>query len=202
MSREEPSTPAEDAAREPAEPPRHGPAGMARWSAYLDWVRAETAAAVLALDPSEQRTSRLPSGWTPLELLSHLLHMEQRWFVWGFLGEPVEEPWGDWNTDEPWHPDDSDATRPEARWTVPPEVSAGALAARLEEVAERTRTVLRDHTADAEAAPGGRFGAARGQTPPTLEWICFHVLTEYARHAGHLDIAVELGRPDALLTPG
>jgi hypothetical protein len=25
-----------------------------------------------------------------------------------------------------------------------------------------------------------------------LAWICFHVLQEYARHAGHLDVAVEL----------
>ncbi|MGH3314739.1 MAG: DUF664 domain-containing protein [Nocardioidaceae bacterium] len=25
-----------------------------------------------------------------------------------------------------------------------------------------------------------------------MEWICFHVLQEYARHAGHLDVAVEL----------
>ena len=38
---------------------------------------------------------RLPSGWTPLELLDHVAHMEQRWFVWGFLGEPVADPWGD-----------------------------------------------------------------------------------------------------------
>ena len=38
------------------------------------------------------------------------------------------------------------------------------------------------------AAPGGRFA----DDPPSLEWICFHVLAEYARHAGHLDIAVEL----------
>ena len=35
---------------------------------------------------------------------------------------------------------------------------------------------------------GGRFTSE----PPTLEWICFHVLAEYARHAGHLDITVEL----------
>jgi hypothetical protein len=38
------------------------------------------------------------------------------------------------------------------------------------------------------ASPGGRFR----QDPPTLEWICFHVVTEYARHLGHLDIVVEL----------
>jgi hypothetical protein len=25
-----------------------------------------------------------------------------------------------------------------------------------------------------------------------LQWICFHVLQEYARHVGHLDVVVEL----------
>ncbi|MCY7287071.1 MAG: DinB family protein [Cryobacterium sp.] len=37
---------------------------------------------------------------------------------------------------------------------------------------------------------GGRFG----EDPPTLEWICFHVLAEYARHGGHLDIVEEIAR--------
>jgi hypothetical protein len=114
--------------------------------------------------------------------------MEQRWFVWGFLGEQVAEPWGDWNTDEPWTSDDSDATRPAARWTVAEDVTAEGLADRLEEVAARTRGVLTEFPLDAKAAPGGRFDA----DPPTLEWICFHVLAEYARHAGHLDIVAEL----------
>jgi len=142
----------------------------------------------------DQRTPRVPSGWTPLELLSHCLHMEQRRFVRGFLGGHVAEPWGDWNTDEPWLSDDSDQTRPAARWVVSREVGAEDLVARLEAVAARTRGVLRDFPLDATAAPGGRFGGDGDGDPPTLEWICFHVLAEYARHAGHLDIVVELGR--------
>lgn len=170
------------------EPVKSGAAGAARWSDYLDWVRSELANGVLELSPEAQRTSRVPSGWTPLELLSHVLHMEQRWFVWGFLGEPVDEPWGDWNVTEPWTSDDSDETRAEARWQVPDDVTAEELAARLQEIGARTRAVLRDFPSDATAAPGGRFA----DDPPTLEWICFHVLAEYARHAGHLDIVVEL----------
>ena len=176
-------------ARNPAEPAKGGPSGSARWAAYLDWVRGDIAAAVLALSPEEQRTSRLSSGWTPIEMLSHVLHMEQRWFVWGFLGEQVDEPWGDWNRDEPWTADDSDETAADARWLVRPDVTAEQLADRLEAVGERTRSVLRDFPLDATAAPGGRFS----DDPPTLEWICFHVLAEYARHAGQLDVAVELG---------
>ncbi len=166
-------------ARNPAEPHKSEPAGAERWIGYLDWVRGDVVDGVLALSEEQRRHTLLPSGWTPIELLSHIVHMEQRWFVWGFLGEPVGDPWGDWTADR-------------SRWQVPDDVTAAALAARSDEVAERTRWVLRHHSLDSRAAPGGRFDA----DPPTLEWICFHVLAEYARHAGHLDIVVELSAPD------
>ncbi|GAA2412238.1 hypothetical protein GCM10010420_46830 [Streptomyces glaucosporus] len=39
------------------------------------------------------------------------------------------------------------------------------------------------------AAVGGRF--ATEEEAPALSRILFHVLQEYARHAGHLDIARE-----------
>ncbi len=182
-------------ARNNGEPPKSGEGGWRRWADYLDWQREEIASGVLALTEAEQRTARLPSGWTPVELLSHVLHMEQRWFVWGFLGEPVEAPWGDWNVAEPWLSDDSDETRPAARWQAPENASVVELVelvARLRAVGDRTRAVLGAHPLDQRAAPGGRFG----EDPPTLDWICFHVLAEYARHAGHLDVAVELLRAD------
>jgi uncharacterized damage-inducible protein DinB len=169
-------------ARNPGEPDKDGPSGQARWSAYLDWMRDELAEQVLALSPAERRASRVPSGWSPIELLSHAFHMEQRWFVWGFLGEHVEDPWGDWTVDEPWD------EGVDGRWAVPESVSAEDIAARLRIQGERTRAVLREFPSDAVASPGGRFR----DNPPTLEWICFHVVAEYARHLGHLDIVVEL----------
>jgi hypothetical protein len=161
----------------------------AHWSAYLDFYRAEIAAGVLALPEEERRTPRVPSGWTPLELLSHVMHMERRWFVWGFLGEDVVAPWGDWSVDgDPWElPDD-----PSVRWQVPEGVTAEDLAERLVEVGARTRSVLAASPLEATAAPGPRFPEG---DPPTLRWICFHVLQEYARHAGHLDIVSELAAP-------
>ncbi len=169
------------AGRNPGEPPKSGGAGPDRWAAYLGWCRQEIIDGVLGLSADEQRRTRVPSGWTPIELLSHVLHMEQRWFVWGFLGEHVAEPWGDWDVDEPW------STSADGRWRVPDDVTADQLAQRLVEIGERTSAVLRDFPLDTPAAIGGRFD----QDPPTLEWICFHVLAEYARHAGHLDIVVE-----------
>jgi uncharacterized damage-inducible protein DinB len=140
---------------------------------YLDYLRETVVRKVAALPADELRRSRLPSGWTPLELLSHLAHMEQRWMVWGFLGEAVDAPWGDARDD---------------RWHVPGDVTVHGLETMLREVGERTTGILAEHSLDERGRTGGRFA----DDPPTLGWICFHVLQEYARHAGHLDVAVEL----------
>ena len=137
------------------EPPTVGPAG-ARALGRLPRLGARRAGGgVLALSYDDQRTSRVPSGWTPLELLNHVLHMEQRWFVWGFLAEQVAEPWGDWTTAEPWAVRRlATTTVPAARWAVADDVTAEALAARLEAVGARTR-------GRAAGLPARRDGRAR-----------------------------------------
>ena len=140
---------------------------------YLTYYRERAIQKVAALSPEEQRASLLPSGWTPLELLNHLAFMERRWFVWGFLGEEVDEPWGD-SEDHKWH--------------IDPAVTVESVAEDLDGIAARTGEILATRSLEENGASGGRFGG----DPPTLAWICFHVLQEYARHAGHLDIAVEL----------
>ncbi|MFE5334458.1 DUF664 domain-containing protein [Isoptericola sp. NPDC056573] len=150
-----------------------------QFAAYLDYYRAAVARKFEGLTDDQQRTSLLPSGWTPLELLTHLVHMERRWFVWGFLGEQVAHPWGD-NVDDV----------PESPWHVPHDVSRDELVADLRAGGVRTRDILASHDLAARAAVGGRF-TADGEVP-TLLWICFHVLQEYARHAGHLDVVREL----------
>lgn len=178
------------AGRDSLEPTDSDPSGARRWADYLDWAREDIIAVVTSMPLEEQRTSRLPSGWTPIELLSHLFHMERRWIVWGFLGESVDQPWGDWNRPEPWINDDSGEPRADARWVVPVDIAAEDIAVQLRTLGSRTRAVLRDHPMDTAGRVGGRFG----DDPPTLEWICFHVLTEYARHAGHADVVAEIAR--------
>jgi uncharacterized damage-inducible protein DinB len=144
---------------------------------YLDFYRETAIRKVASLSRSEAATSRLPSGWTPVQLLHHLAHMERRWMVWGFLGEDVDDPWGDQEDD---------------RWHVPAEVGVEGVTAMVRAVGERTGSVLDEHALDELARPGARFE----ESPPTLAGICFHVLQEYARHTGHLDIAVELAGGD------
>ncbi|HEY3013683.1 MAG TPA: DUF664 domain-containing protein [Nocardioides sp.] len=162
--------------------PRHDVKGEGPlFSAYLDFYREQLIAGVLSLSPEAQRTTLVPSGWTPIELLSHVLHMEQRWFVWAFLAEEVGERFGDWSVPDPRGVED-------ARWQVADHVTAEHLVERLRAIGERTRAILAAHSLDTVAPTGGRFE----DDPAELRWICFHVLQEYARHAGHLDIVVEL----------
>ncbi|NIK55080.1 DUF664 domain-containing protein [Kribbella shirazensis] len=144
---------------------------------YLDRYRGIIEAKLTGLSDTDLRSSRLPSGWAPLELLKHLVFMERRWLRWGFTAEQVDHPWGD------------SADDPGGRWTLEPGETLESLLAQLHAGGEFTRQVV-SGADPAEVAPaGGRFGT---DDRPTLNWILFHVLEEYARHAGHLDVAREL----------
>ena len=152
----------------------------AQFSAYLDYYRGAVARKLEGMTDDQLRASLVPSGWAPLEMLTHLVHMERRWFVWGFLGEQVADPWGDHAGGDP-----------EGAWHVPSDVGREALVESLDAGGVRTRDILATRDLAERGAVGGRF-PADGDAPPTLAWICFHVLQEYARHAGHLDVAREL----------
>lgn len=141
---------------------------------YLDYFRAEIRRKVSGLDQKDLCASRLPSGWTPVELLAHLVHMERRWLVWGFLGEPVKSPWGDQNDDGRWRTD----------------LDVTTLLDLLDEGGRRTSAIVRSHPIDQRAACGGRF--PEKEATPTLLAILLHVEQEYARHTGHLDIVREM----------
>jgi Protein of unknown function (DUF664) len=144
---------------------------------FLDHYRGVIEAKLTGLTEAELRSSRLPSGWSPLELLKHLVFMERRWLRWGFAGEQVDEPWGD------------SAADPDGRWSVGPDETLAELIARLHEGGAITRRLVSGVDPATPGAVGGRFGEANR---PTLNWILFHVLQEYARHAGHLDVVREL----------
>ncbi len=65
------------------------------------FFRAGVISRVEGLSELGIRSSRLMSGWTPIELLRHLTFVEMRWLEWGFEGQEVEDPWGD-RRDDRW----------------------------------------------------------------------------------------------------
>ena len=141
---------------------------------YLDYFRSRLASKLQTLPDDELRRSRLPSGWTPLELAKHLRFVELRWLEWGFEGRDVGDPWGD-----------SEG----GRWRVDPDETLATLLAGLREQAARSQAIVEAHDLDEVGKPGERWD---GADPATLERVLFHLLQEYARHVGHLDIVTEL----------
>jgi uncharacterized damage-inducible protein DinB len=144
------------------------------FSRYLEFFRDRVTTKVRALPEGELRRSRLPSGWTPLELVKHLTYMERRWLEWGFEGRAVPDPWGDQRDD---------------RWHVAADETRDGLLADLAAQAKRSQAVIDGHDLDEVGQPGERWDRA---PPATLERVLFHVTQEYARHVGHLDIVCEL----------
>src|SRR5580700_7750854 len=141
---------------------------------YLDYFRSRLAAKLESLPAAELTRSRLASGWTPLELAKHLRHVELRWLEWGFEGRAFADPWADTK---------------DGRWHVGPGETLPSLLADLDDQAGRTRGIVESHDLDEIGKPGDRWD---GADPATLERVLFHLLQEYARHLGHLDVVVEL----------
>ncbi len=141
---------------------------------YLDYFRDRLVSKLAALPAAELRTSRLPSSWTPLEVLKHLRYVELRWLEWGFEGRDVGDPWAD---------------RRDGLWYVAPGETLAGLTAELTTQAGRTRAIVTSHDLADVGQPGERWDGAE---PATLERILFHLVQEYARHVGHLDIVCEL----------
>jgi uncharacterized damage-inducible protein DinB len=144
------------------------------FTGYLAFFRDRLAAKLRALPADELRRSRLPSGWTPVELLRHLTFVERRWLEWGFEGRDVGDPWGD---------------RRDGRWYVGASETLDSLLAALDAQALRSAAVITAHGLDDVGVPGERWD---GEPPASLERVLFHLVQEYARHLGQMDIVCEL----------
>jgi uncharacterized damage-inducible protein DinB len=141
---------------------------------YLDYFRAQLVTKLASLPDAELRASRLPTGWAPIELIKHLRYVELRWLEWGFEGRDVGDPWADNSA---------------GRWFVGADETLASLTGALHAQAARTRAIVEAHDLADTGQPGERWD---GAPPATLERVLFHLLQEYARHLGHLDVATEL----------
>lgn len=141
---------------------------------YLDYFRDQLVVKIEGIPEEALRRSLLPSGWTPLQLLGHLTHVERRWLEWGFVGASVVDPWAD-------HRD--------GRWYVADDETLATLLTGFRAQAQHSNRVIAAHELDEVGQPGERWN---GEPPATLERVLLHLVQEYARHLGHLDVVAEL----------
>ncbi|MEV0097314.1 DinB family protein [Streptomyces sp. NPDC050738] len=141
---------------------------------YLDWYRTALMRKLDGLSDDQLRTPVEPLGWSPLGLVQHLGWVERRWLRWGFGAEGVVA-----------YPSGGDA----GEWVVASGVSSARVVAAFREEVIAANSAVGSAVLSDKARLGGRF-----QTPdqaPSLGRILFHLLQEYARHVGHLDVARE-----------
>jgi uncharacterized damage-inducible protein DinB len=141
---------------------------------YLGYFRESVIDKVASLPLDALIVSVVPTDWTALELVKHLTYVEMRWLEWGFEGQSVDEPWGDHVGDH---------------WCISPDDSLDSLVRELRERGLRTSAIVHRHELDDQGKPGPRW---EGHEPATLERVLFHLLQEYARHLGHLDVYAEM----------
>lgn len=144
---------------------------------YIDYFRSRCIDKIVGLPPEELRRSRLPSGWTPIELLKHLTYDELRWLEWRFEGRSIANPWGD------------NRHGPDGQWYVAEGETLEELTAALQAQGARSRAIIETNDLEQTGKPGPGWDAP---VPPTLERVLLHLIQEYARHLGHLDIVTEL----------
>ncbi len=82
----------------PGEPPSDLAEPIALLLGYLDFFEDVTLRKVSGLTEDSLRASKVPSGWSPLDMIKHLGCTERFWTRHIFLGELVDFSW-------PGHPD-------------------------------------------------------------------------------------------------
>ncbi|WP_371601774.1 DinB family protein [Streptomyces sp. NBC_01220] len=142
---------------------------------YLEWYRDALMRKLDGLSDDQLRTPVEPLGWSPLGLVQHLGWVERRWVRWGFGAEDIVT-----------YPPGGDAEE----WTVAANTSTDQVIADYQAEVAVANSLTAPALLGDKARLGGRF-----KTPdqaPSLGRILFHLLQEYARHVGHLDVAREL----------
>ncbi len=140
---------------------------------YLDWYRETILRKISGLPDARLRAPVDPLGWSLLGVVKHLGWVERRWMRWGFAAEDVMPYLS------------ADGFDPE--FEVAPDEDVLAF---FSEEVRRSRELASAASLTDMARVGGRF-TTEADAPP-LSRILFHLLQEYARHAGQVDVAREL----------
>jgi uncharacterized damage-inducible protein DinB len=138
---------------------------------FLDFLRATAVWKATGLTDEQSRRPLVASTLTAVgPLLSHLTYVEHYWFAVVLDGQ--EDIWTDRLKADP-----------DAEFRVALDVGASRLIAEYEAECAASREVAGRLDLDAT-------GTRRGE-PVNLRWVLIHMISETARHVGHLDLLRE-----------
>lgn len=147
---------------------------------FLEFHRATLAWKCEGLDAAGLNAT---VGSSPMNLggmLKHLAYVEDWWCSrWLHAREP-HPPWDtvDWKADPDWD------------WHSAADDTPSKLRTLWQDAVARSRVLVAEALADGGLDQPARRPGFRGGTP-SLRWILFHLIEEYARHNGHADLIRE-----------
>ncbi|MEU7856894.1 DinB family protein [Nonomuraea sp. NPDC049141] len=147
---------------------------------FLEYQRATLAWKCAGLDAAGLNATVAASTMTLGGMLKHLAYVESDWISRWLHGRDPESPWNtvDWKADPDWD------------WHSATEDTPEQLHALWQDTVARSRVLVAEAMAD-----GGLERLAQRSWPdghtPSLRWILFHLIEEYARHNGHADLIRE-----------
>lgn len=129
---------------------------------FLDQQRTAVLAIIDGLDESQLHTPVLPSGWTPIGLVRHLIGAEAMWFQWVVLGTQPQVVWDDGPEDAP--------DEPGAPFTT--EHSSAAVIQQYRRQCEISNEVLRSQQLDAPLRGEHGLDWPGSRSPIFAGWRC------------------------------
>jgi len=147
---------------------------------FLELQRATLAWKCGGLDAAGMRATLGPSAMTLGGLVKHLAYVEDLWCSRWLHGRDPQPPWDavDWERDPDWEWHSAAGDTPEQLFELWQDAVARSRSGVTEALAERGLDGL------------ARRSDAEGRSP-SIRWILFHLVEEYARHVGHADLIRE-----------
>ncbi|MCA2223019.1 DinB family protein [Nonomuraea aurantiaca] len=147
---------------------------------YLDYQRATLAWKCAGLDAAGLNATVAASTMTLGGMLKHLAYVESWWCSERLHGRAPEAPWDkvDWAADPDWD------------WHSAAEDTPEQLLTLWQDAVARSRSLVADALADGGLDRLAQRPWSDGRAP-SLRWILFHLIEEYARHNGHADLLRE-----------
>ncbi|MDN5899249.1 MAG: DinB family protein [Brachybacterium sp.] len=141
---------------------------------FLDFLRATLLWKAAPLSDEQAARRQVGSDTTVTGMLRHLADTERYWFREVLGGVPLEDVGYRW----------SDGHDTDGEWVLPAGASLQEALADYRSATEQSRSQLSGRQPEEELHGGNEVR--------TVRWVLTHMVEETARHAGQLDILVEL----------
>ena len=147
---------------------------------FLDFQRATLEWKCAGLDAAGLAATVGVSSMTLGGMLKHLALVEDWWCSQWLYGRGPAQPWDtvDWEADADWD------------WHSAADDTPEQVRALWRDSVARSRSLVEEALAD-RGLDGLAKRVGKDDWSPSLRWILFHLIEEYARHNGHADLIRE-----------